>query len=243
VSATADGLSVDSVTGIDLTLPVAGAGARSFAFVIDWHIRIVVALAWYVAAALIYNWLHGSNLSLVPPLLNEPTWFALVVVPTSVLYLLYHPVLEVAGRGRTPGKRMAGVRIVTRAGTTPGAGALLLRNVFRLVDSLPLGYGVGLLTVVLSKDNVRFGDMAAGTLLVYDGAQLAAVIAPPRPPDARLDAAAAELVAELLQRWPTLEPEVRERLATTLLQRFAPGSPGAGELSLRERLAALLEAR
>ncbi|MBV8784379.1 MAG: RDD family protein [Gammaproteobacteria bacterium] len=243
MSAAADGLRVDSVTGIDLTLPVAGAGARSLAFIIDWHIRLVLALAWYVGAALIYNGVHGATLSLVPPLLNEPSWFALVVVPTSALYFLYHPALEVGRRGRTPGKRMAGVRIVTRSGATPGAGALLLRNVFRLVDSIPIGYGVGLLTVILSRDNVRFGDMAAGTLLVYDRAQLAAVVTAPRAADARLDAAAAELVTELLQRWPTLEIEMRERMARTLLQRFAPGASNPDGKSLRERLTALLEAR
>ena len=38
-------------------------------------------------------------------------------------------------RGRTPGKRMAGVRLVTREGDIPGAGALVLRNLFRLIDS------------------------------------------------------------------------------------------------------------
>lgn len=242
MSAQAQGLTVDSLTGIELTLPVAGAGARSLAFIIDWHIRLVLALAWYACSALIYNALHGAALSLAPPLLNEPSWFALIVAPTFALYFLYHPVLEVARRGRTPGKRMAGVRIVMRSGATPGAGALLLRNVFRLVDSIPLGYGVGLLTVILSKDSVRFGDMAAGTLLVYERAQLALVPAA-QATDARLDAAAGELVAELLQRWPTLELEVRERLALTLLQRFAPGEAGARELSLRERLQALLEAR
>ena len=39
---------------------------------------------------------------------------------------------------------MAGVRIVARDGGVPSAGALLARNVFRLIDSLPVFYGVGL---------------------------------------------------------------------------------------------------
>ncbi|MBV9343699.1 MAG: RDD family protein [Gammaproteobacteria bacterium] len=245
MSAAAEGLAVDSVTGIDLTLPIAGAGARSLAFLIDWHLRLVLALAWYVCAALLYNGLHAGTLSIAPAAGNEPGWFALIVVPSFALYFLYHPVLEVARRGRTPGKRMAGVRIVTRSGATPGAGALLLRNVFRLIDSIPVGYGVGLLTVMLSKDNVRFGDMAAGTLLVYDRSQVEAVLAP-QPADARLDPAAAELVAELLQRWPALEVQARERLAVTLLERFGPRvSPPAasGEQSLHERLTALLGVR
>src|SRR5579871_2632596 len=30
----------------DLTLPIAGPGTRAYAFVIDWHIRLLIALAW-----------------------------------------------------------------------------------------------------------------------------------------------------------------------------------------------------
>jgi len=44
-------LNVRSVTGIDVALPVAGPGARSFAFIIDWHIRLILALTWYVVGA------------------------------------------------------------------------------------------------------------------------------------------------------------------------------------------------
>jgi len=68
-----------------------------------------------------------------------------------------HHVVELALRGSTPGKRMAGVRIVARDGGAPSVGALLTRNVFRLVDSLPLFYGVGLITVVLTREHLRIG--------------------------------------------------------------------------------------
>ena len=39
---------------------------------------------------------------------------------------------------------MAGVRIVNRQGGTPSTLALLIRNAFRLIDCLPVFYGVGL---------------------------------------------------------------------------------------------------
>ncbi|HEV7714670.1 MAG TPA: hypothetical protein VGO53_03690, partial [Steroidobacteraceae bacterium] len=48
-------LVVDSVTGVDVSLPVAGPGVRAYAFVIDWHIRAVLFVAWYVVCALVYN--------------------------------------------------------------------------------------------------------------------------------------------------------------------------------------------
>ena len=228
------GLVVDSVTGIDVALPVAGPGARAFAFLVDWHVRVVLALAWYVAAALIYN----GRLSLAPPLSSSAGWFGGVLAPALAIYLLYHPVVELAMRGRTPGKRMAGVRIVARDGGAPSAGALLARNVFRLIDSMPLVYGVGLIAAVMTREHVRIGDMAAGTLLVYDGAGAPAPIGVPAAGSA-LDAVGAEIVAELLQRWPALAPEARVQLARQLLARYAPaaGAPAAAdEAALRTQL-------
>src|SRR3954469_23396349 len=156
-------LAVDSVTGVDVALPVAGPGARSFAFLIDWLIRTVLSVAWDVVAAL----LHNGDWSLVAPLVPAANWFVLVVAPAGAIYFLYHPVWEVVTRGLTPGKRMAGVRIVSRDGGAPGVGSILTRSVFRLVDSFPVAYALGLITTMFTRNSVRIGDLAAGTLLVY----------------------------------------------------------------------------
>ena len=225
MSEVAPGLVVDSVTGIDVSLPVAGPGARAYAFLVDWHIRVILALAWFVLGALLYN----GRLSLSPPLSNDTRWFGAVVAPALAIYFLYHHAVELALRGSTPGKRMAGVRIVARDGGAPSAGALLTRNVFRLVDSLPLFYGVGLITVVLTRDNLRIGDMAAGTLLVFEHADARL---PTPAGDAsqvsRLDATGAEIVAELLERWPALQPEARVRLARQVLTRYGADPAESG---------------
>jgi uncharacterized RDD family membrane protein YckC len=210
-------LSVESVTGIDVSLPVAGPGARSYAFVIDWHIRLILALTWYVVGAIIYN----GRLALNAPLNNSGRWFGLVLLPAMAIYFLYHPLVELAMRGRTPGKRRAGIRVVTRQGAPPSAGALLVRNVFRLIDCLPGFYGVGLGVMMFSDQSLRVGDMAAGTVLVYERE-----VRDEPPPQAAaqrlgaLDADGAEIAADLLERWPSLEPQARKRLARQLLQRY-----------------------
>jgi uncharacterized RDD family membrane protein YckC len=209
-------LVVDSATGVDVSLPVAGPGARSFAFVVDWLIRVVLLIAWYVVGTLVFN----GGWSLQPPVEPSVTWFGLVVSPAVGIYLLYHPVLEIAMRGRTPGKRAAGVRIVTRHGAVPAVPAHLIRNVFRLVDGFPpIFYGIGLVMVVVTRDHVRIGDLAAGTLLVYDRGQEAVLehVSPVALGGAGLDATTAEVVNDLLMRWEMLEPDVRGRLARTLL--------------------------
>ncbi|MBV9724927.1 MAG: RDD family protein [Gammaproteobacteria bacterium] len=210
-------LSVDSVTGIEVSLPLAGPGARSFAFIIDWHIRLVLALSWYLVATLIYN----RGFSLRPPAGYGESWFALVLVPTLAIYFLYHPVLETLLRGHTPGKRSVGIRVVTRSGAAPGVGALLVRNVFRLIDSFPLAYGVGLTLMVLTRESLRCGDMAAGTLLVYQrGASDAELLQNAAQRVGQLDTVGAEIAADLLQRWSDLVPEARISLARQLLTRY-----------------------
>jgi len=209
-------LNVASVTGIEVALPVAGPGARSLAFIIDWHIRVVLAIAWYVLAALIYN----GGFSLHAPAGYGQAWFG-VVLPALAIYFLYHPAVEVVLHGRTPGKRSAGIRIVTRAGGAPGIGALLVRNVFRLIDSLPVAYGVGLTLMMLTRESLRCGDMAAGTLLVYQrAAGDVELLQNAAERVGKLDSVGAEIAADLLQRWPTLVPEARVRLARQLLQHY-----------------------
>src|SRR6266436_1102162 len=113
-------LNIRGLTGVDITLRIAGPGTRAYAFIIDWHIRLLVALAWVLAGLLI-------GLA-VGPAFKKTTFPLLFVLPALLIYFFYHPVLEVAMRGRTPGKRKAGARIVTLEGATPGTGALLLRN-------------------------------------------------------------------------------------------------------------------
>jgi uncharacterized RDD family membrane protein YckC len=196
-------------------LDIAGPGTRSYAFIIDFEYRVLLALGWFCAA-----WLLSNPMGL-------PVQAA--VVPALAIYLLYHPVLEVLMQGRTPGKRRAGVRIVMRDGSTPTISALLIRNVMRLLDCLPLCYVVGLVSCLITTQRVRIGDLAAGTVLVHDGAtaessraQLASLgaqsgLAPPL----------VELIRDLLERWPSLEVSNRDALARSILSRIDTAAPAA----------------
>ena len=230
---TQSGLVVDSVTGVDVALPVAGPGARSFAFLIDWLIRAILSIAWYVIAAMQHN--HGWNIA--APLTPDSAWFVYVVAPPAAIYFLYHPVWEVVTRGRTPGKRMAGVQIVSRDGGAPGVGALLARNVFRLIDSFPVAYAVGLVTAMVTRNHVRIGDLAAGTLLIYVHQDTELVRYPGIQPDGnKLDATTVEVVNDLLHRWDTLDRDARDRIARTIL---ADPTADTDDATLRLRLQSL----
>lgn len=235
-------VTLQSITGVDVELRIAGIGSRSFAFVIDWHIRLILAFAWWVVGTLLAL---GSLTSMATGKSPGSGYFLWVVLPASAIYLFYHPVLEILMRGSTPGKRMAGVRIVTRTGDIPGAGALLIRNVFRLIDSLPFVYLIGLIATAFTAQHVRIGDIAAGTLLILDGKEHDVSFARLTPANSSLDPRAADLIHELLERWSALDENTRGQLARSLLARIdksvsAEELAGLTTAEMRDRLRALL---
>lgn len=215
---------IAGLTGVDVALDIAGAGTRSYAFILDWHIRVLLALGWYCWVWWMLRAIHAASALATRP------FFLLAGLPAIVIYLLYHPVLEVLMRGRTPGKRRAGVRIVLRNGGTPGVGALLVRNIFRLVDSLPMLYVFGLVCCLTTEQRVRIGDLAAGTVLIRDSvaagralAQLGAMVS-----DSGLKPEAVELVHDLLERWSALELSRRDEIARSILARIDRDSSEVG---------------
>jgi uncharacterized RDD family membrane protein YckC len=196
--------------------------------VIDWHIRLLLGGAWLLFAIYVLK-LHANARS--PDALVS-------IFPAALVYFMYHPILEVAMRGRTPGKRIAGVRIVSRSGATPSTTALLIRNIFRLIDGLPGMYVIGLTTCFVTAHRVRVGDMAAGTLLVLDDTAAAKSLS-------RLETLAAgsalpldtlELIDQIIERWPALRPDSRKQIACSLLERVQPGSAAQCEALSTEEL-------
>ncbi len=80
-------------------------------------------------------------------------WLLLRVIPQGL-------------NGRTPGKKLLGIKVVNAEGEPPGIGRSLLREVLWVIDSLPFLYLVGLITAAATKKNQRVGDMVAGTFVV-----------------------------------------------------------------------------
>jgi len=233
----AEQFTVQGMTGVDLTLDIAGPGSRSYAFIIDWHIRLLLALAW-IGMSL---FLATGGWHLGEPREQAATWA--IFLPAAVIYFFYHPVLELLMRGQSPGKRMAGVRVATREGGQPGTGAILIRNVFRLVDSLPSLYAIGLLCTLFSRQRVRIGDMAAGTVLLSNERfatrsldRLAGTGSA-----GGIDPNLLDLIDQLLERWPKLDPTRRLELAHSLLLSADPAPPRPpAELNEKEAHARLV---
>ncbi len=185
--------------GIELTLRLAGPVPRAMAWAIDLAIR--VALLMLVATVVLQFGQAGLGVLLLAAFFVEwllPAWF------------------EASWRGQTPGKRAMGLVVLNDDGTPvrwPGA---LTRNLLRAVDFLPMLYGIGLLAMLMSRDFKRLGDLAAGTVVVYQAEKLAhgdiPQAAPVAPPVA-LDLEEQRAVLDLAERSATLTQERLEELA------------------------------
>jgi uncharacterized RDD family membrane protein YckC len=74
--------------------------------------------------------------------------------------------------GRTPGKMVAGTRVVAADGSRLGPGAALVRNLFRYIDIIGL-YLVGLIVLLCNRRRARIGDLVAHSMVVEQEASVA----------------------------------------------------------------------
>ncbi|VAW52386.1 hypothetical protein MNBD_GAMMA06-771 [hydrothermal vent metagenome] len=219
-------LTISSADALHYSLEIAGIGARAYAFVIDWHIRLLFALLWLYA-----------SITLIPGIGSIQEFFSedfdsttnstvitttIIFLPAVIGYFFYHPILEILMHGRTPGKRIADVRLVTTQGHIPDAGSLLIRNVFRIIDSLPGVYTIGIVVCLFTKKHIRIGDIAAGTILVYENkADTTITDVVKQTLNATIPAGDYELLLEIINRWEQLLPEKRLQLGHQLLSKIS----------------------
>ena len=88
------------------------------------------------------------------------------------VYLLasmgYAIVLEWRWRGQTVGKRLLRLRVIDADGLQLRFAQIVLRNLIRAVDMLPLTYLVGGVSALVTSDGQRLGDIAANTVVVRE---------------------------------------------------------------------------
>ena len=160
---------VETPEGVELGLRVAGPAPRALAWLIDCLVRCGI----YFVVLMIVGVLADAAAGVFFLCLFLGEWF--------------YPVLfEVLRHGQTPGKRRLGLTVLQQDGSPVGWTASILRNLVRFADFLPIAYGFGLLSMLVSRDFQRLGDLAAGTIVVHgepppSGARVPAAT-PERPP-------------------------------------------------------------
>jgi len=94
---------------------------------------------------------------------------AIAIFISFAIYWGYFAIFEIVWKGQTPGKRLAGIRVIKESGRPINAFEAIGRNFLRAVDMQPgFLYGIGLVCMILNKQSRRLGDYVAGTVVVHE---------------------------------------------------------------------------
>lgn len=133
---------------------LASASGRAFAFLVD--LLIVLAIV------------TGLALMLTP---EEKLGSMLIVVFAPIVALFFYSLLE-WGTKTSPGKWLLGYAICHEDGSLLTFSSALIRNLWKLVDSNPIGF----LVCLFSIKKQRPGDQAAGTVVIKSSRDLKGLI-------------------------------------------------------------------
>lgn len=141
---------VNTPEGISLSLSPAGPVPRMYAWMIDILIRIGINVVIYSSLAFLGK-----------------TGLGIAMILTFLLEWFYPVYFELYKKGQTPGKKSLNLYVSMENASPITPAASIIRNLLRFVDFLPLFYGFGFITMLLTKRFQRLGDLVANTVVLH----------------------------------------------------------------------------
>jgi uncharacterized RDD family membrane protein YckC len=169
---------------------------------------------------------------------DEAATGAILIIFTVLVFVGYPLVFETTTRGRSVGKIVMGLRVVSDDGGPERFRQALFRSLASVVEIWMLLGSPAVICSMFSPKAKRIGDIFAGTVVISERAPK---LGPPpaMPPSlawwaaslqlSGLSAEQAEVARQFLTRAPQLDPHLREqmayRIAGDVLSRVAPPPP------------------
>ncbi|MGD2247462.1 MAG: RDD family protein [Candidatus Methanofastidiosia archaeon] len=128
---------------------------RIVAVIIDYIVIVVIVgiLGMIIGFSLVAAGRFG--VSMVP-----------LILFIGVVPFLYYTFFEAYMNGQTVGKMLVKIKVVKEDGSPIDIVDALIRNVLRIIDSLPVLYLLGLVLIASSDKKQRLGDIVAKTVVV-----------------------------------------------------------------------------
>jgi uncharacterized RDD family membrane protein YckC len=164
-------LSVKLDTGfnIEIDFPISPFHRRMFA----WCIDMLIIYIYILIVEKIFSTTFTRALA-------ERAWISLLF---ALPIIFYYPASEIISNGRTIGKQLQGISVITTEGGHASVSQYILRWIFRMVDFpvwifaaifngiLPWWCSVltfsGIACVIITSKSQRIGDIIAGTIVIY----------------------------------------------------------------------------
>lgn len=218
-------ISVRTPESIAFSYELAGLGSRFLALAADMFIQVVifVGLMWgiFYASSRVVSTAKVSTVDRTA----ESIVYAAIIAVLFLIFFGYFIAFEGFWNGQTPGKRMLGIRVVRDGGYSIDLGASFIRNLVR-VGELALGfYAVSAIVSLISPENKRLGDLAAGTIVVRDARAQSLTAIRERAEEGNLHRAAmlsddeVALIGRFIARRGTMDPQHRRRMASQIAGR------------------------
>jgi uncharacterized RDD family membrane protein YckC len=159
-------LIIETPEQTSIEFPLAGIGSRFLAVLIDTLIQFAVL----IVLGLIFVGLGFSfSIAGFGQSSTAAVWISAILIFVYFLLMYgYFMLFESIWNGQTPGKRLTHIRVIKDSGQPITAIDAVARNLLRLVDQLPIAYGIGVLCAWISPQSKRLGDYVAGTVVVHE---------------------------------------------------------------------------
>jgi uncharacterized RDD family membrane protein YckC len=240
-------LTIATPEGVEMRLTLAGPASRFVSATVDIVIQTVLLICLAIVLGV------AGDSSLGGGAVAVAIWFLL----SFLVITLYDVFFEVFNSGRTPGKRLNGLRVVRVEGHPVTFLTSMIRNIIRPIDFLPSAYLLGAVVILATSKNQRLGDIVAGTIIVRDRLEADRPAERPRAPfgaapreaitswdTTQVTADELAAVRQFLERRGAIESGRRRELAATFAERLKPKVAGApAELTGEQFLLALVEAK
>jgi uncharacterized RDD family membrane protein YckC len=154
LSSRINNLIIKTPEGIEFSLQLAGPITRFLAWAID--------LGTIVAVISILNIVFG-----ILGLLSHDVAMAANIIGFFIVSIGYGILMEWYWHGQTLGKRLLRLRVMDEQGLRLQFSQVVIRNLLRFIDSLPVLYLVGGLVCLFNQQAQRLGDFAANTIVVW----------------------------------------------------------------------------
>ena len=157
-------LIIETPEKIIFSYDLADLGVRIAAYLFDLLVQGAILLVMFLL-------LGFGFLSSEPFGEDHYLYYAAIVLILLFLFQWgYFVFFETVMNGRTPGKAVSRIRVIRRTGERLDFESVVIRNLLRAADSVPLPFLniLGGLIAVINGQNRRLGDIAADTVVVSD---------------------------------------------------------------------------